>query len=192
MNIEVCFWHEVLENLVPFLFGMGASWMLFLGQHHYKLIKKKRFALDYLKNSILTQIPKIQTSLQSAMDAILNNKGDAYKALAYEEFSIYPLSSISPSEYYQIFKQKEFALFHEIYSMIDFLQNNLPNSIINYYFENVNQHLLDVGMVGDKEHIKNCSSCHQLKGKGRKAVYAKKQEFQMLENKINELIDLSK
>lgn len=191
MNIEVCFWHEVLENLVPFLFGMGASWMLFLGQHHYKLKKKKRFALDYLKNSISQQIPKIQTSLLSAKDAIIGETGVAYTALAYEEFSIYPLSSISPSEYHQIFKKK-FVLFHEIYSMIDFLQNNLPNSIIRYYFENVNQHLVDVEKVGDKVHVKNCGRCRQLKDQSLNAISTKQQDFQMLENKINELIDLSK
>ena len=106
---------------------------------------------------------------------------------AHEGFNANILKSISPSDYYSAFKG-DFILLNEIISMIEFISQDMPYNINNDYFQQLNNHLKEKQKTGDKEHIKGCEYCQQIRDVKLNVLEERIKEVKLLEQKIENFI----
>ena len=72
--------------------------------------------------------------------------------------------------------------------MIEFISQDMPYNINNDYFQQLNNHLKEKQKTGDKEHIKGCEYCQQIRDVKLNVLEERIKEVKLLEQKIENFI----
>jgi len=149
---------DIIKVLGPFILGLFASVIIDLRRDYKRNKRSKKFILNYLKSTILPELPKVELDYQNVKMNIENYSNEKIKVQVFETFNSNILKAIEPVEYYAIFKEK-YTLLNEIISTIEFLSQNLPLKISNEFYDILNKHLKEKNKIGDLEHEKGCGYC---------------------------------
>lgn len=172
---------------VPFLLGLFSSFIIDKLRKNQENKRNKIFIKMYLKDSILDDLPKLESSYEIIKNKINDYSDGPIKIPIFEGFNTNVLNGIEPVDYFEIFKEKYIVL-NEIISTIDFLSNNLPIKINRDYYKDINKHLKEIEKTGDLNHIKECDYCNDRKKYIVDILDLRISETRELKNKIQELI----
>lgn len=178
----------ILKWTIPFFLGLSSTFIIDWIRNIKKQKKTKEFILIYLEETILSDLPEIEKTGNLLSGKIKKLSNEKFLQPAFESFNANVLNAIQPVEYYKIFGAKYIQL-NEIITMIEYISNNLRSKISNDFYSIVNAHLKDKGLIGDLNHLENCSFCQLKKQEALVLIEARLNEVQVLRKKINELIE---
>lgn len=179
---------DLLKFIIPFLLGLFSSLVIDEIRKGIRRKKNKKFIVFYFKEHFLPSLPNLIIDYDIVKDKIANSsQRNNTKISAYEGFHTQVLNAIKPQEYYKSFKRKYIEI-AEIISMIDFINEFLPANLYAEYWNIINNHLKEKGIVGDKEHVLNCPFCQQQRDVYYSIIENRKAEIKTLIENINKIV----
>ncbi len=179
---------NVISWTVPFLLGLFSSLIIDKLRKKQENKRNKKFIKMYLKDSILDDLPELESSYEIIKNKINNHSDKPITLPIFEGFNTNVLKGIEPVEYFEIFKEK-YIILNDIISIIDFLSNNLPLKLNRDYYKDINVHLKEIKKTGDLNHIKECDFCNDRKKYIVDVLDLRIFETKELKNKIQKLIE---
>lgn len=145
----------------------------------------KKFIYNYLVNTILLELPKMNNSYTVIKRRVENPTIiNIDKISAHELFNCFVFDAVKPDEYFTVFKTKYFEL-NKIIAIIKFMSINMPITVYKQHFDFINQHLKDIDKIGDIEHVYTCNTCIDKKNVTLGTIECLKEDINELEILIN-------
>lgn len=186
--IESSILSDFLSLIIPFFLGLMSSFFIDYFRKNQKNKRNRNFIRMYLNNTILIELIKVGKGYSLVKDKISIIDMKYFELPAYESFNANVLNGIDSVEYFQLFKSK-YVLLNEIITMIEYLSSNLPSDIYGDYWNYVENHLNEIGKMGDIHHVEKCPKCQIRKQCVLNVLDMRIKEIDSLKNKINELLN---
>ena len=179
---------DIVSWTIPFLLGLFSSFIIDKLRKNLENKRNKKFIKMYLKDSILIDLPELESTYKTIRDRINDDFDEPIVLPVFEGFNANVLNGIKPVDHFQIFKEK-YTILNEIISIIEYLSSNLPIQLNKEYYNEINEHLKEKEKIGNIEHIKECDFCNDKKNKAVSILDLRIQETNELKKKILELIE---
>ena len=176
---------EYLGLIISFLLGLFSVSILEYWKKYRITKKRKEFIKSYLKGSILPDL-HILTENYLKVENALKEDAETINLKVFEGFNTNVLDTISPVDYYDIFKDK-YVILNEIIGILDYLSSNLPLEIYNMYSDKISSHRKE--KARNPEHEYNCDAVLHFKKIASDLVDYRVREVELLKSKILEVIN---
>jgi hypothetical protein len=177
---------NIINWTIPFLLGLLSSFIIDLIRNRIKRRRQKKFIKIYLTKTILPEIPELEKAYESIRERINNFSNNHLKIPVFESFNSNVLNGITPTDYYEVFKE-DYTTLNEIITTLEFISENLPIEIDQNYYDYINSHLREKNKIGDTEHEKTCPACSSHRNLINGIIDLRIDELNKLKHKILKL-----